>query len=72
MDLRSYGLMAGVEVAPDKAPGLRGNALQKKLFWNGLHVKFTGDTAILAPSLIAERSHIDEIIDKLRTTLMDL
>jgi len=32
----------------------------------------TGDTAILAPSLIAERAHIDEIVDKLRTTLMDL
>lgn len=72
VDLRGYGMMAGVEVAPDKAPGLRGNALQKQLFWNGLHVKFTGDTAILAPSLIAERSHIDEIIDKLCTTLMDL
>jgi beta-alanine--pyruvate transaminase len=39
--------------------------MQKKLFWDGLHVKFTGDAGILAPALVAERSHVDELVDKL-------
>lgn len=69
-DLRGIGLMAGVEVHPGKAPGVRGNDLQKAMFWNGCHVKWTGDTAIVAPPLIAEKSHIDEIVDVTRKTLM--
>ncbi|MGC6536897.1 MAG: aspartate aminotransferase family protein, partial [Candidatus Puniceispirillaceae bacterium] len=68
-DLRGIGMMATVEVHPGAAPGARGGALQKDMFWNGLHVKWTGDNAILAPAFIAERSHIDEIIDKFRNTL---
>ena len=71
-DLRGYGLIAGVEVASDGVPGRRGQELQKRLFWEGLHVKFTGDTAIVAPQFIAERAHIDEIVDKLRTLLSRL
>jgi beta-alanine--pyruvate transaminase len=69
-DIRGCGLMAGVEVHPlPGKPGLRGNELQKTLFWNGCHVKWTGDTAIVAPSFIAERAHVDEIVDRLRRTL---
>jgi beta-alanine--pyruvate transaminase len=65
--------MAGVEVFPEEGkPGARGTELQKKLFWNGCHVKWTGDTAIVAPSLVTERSHIDEIVDCLRRTLKGL
>lgn len=48
---------------------MRGTELQKRMFWNGLSVKFTGDNAILAPQFIVERGHIDEIIDKFRLTL---
>ena len=36
------------------------HAFQKKLFDNGLHLKATGDSAIVAPPLIAERAHVDE------------
>ena len=69
-DLRGYGMLAGVEVHPEEGrPGARGNELQKRLFWNGCHVKWTGDTAIVAPAFIAERAHIDEIVDCLRRTL---
>jgi len=35
--------------------------MQKRLFKAGLHVKFTGDAGIVAPPLISEREHIDEI-----------
>lgn len=71
-DIRGIGLMAGVEVFPlEGKPGARGTELQKQLFWNGCHVKWTGDSAIVAPSFVAERSHVDEIVDALRRTLKD-
>ena len=68
-DIRGYGLMGAVDVRTEGAPGRRGHVLQKKLFDNGLHLKATGDSAIVAPPLIAERGHVDEIIDILRRTL---
>ncbi len=68
-DLRGIGMMAGVELHHDGVPGRRGQQMQKDMFWNGLHVKFTGDNAILAPAFIAERSHIDEIVDNFRKSL---
>lgn len=72
-DLRGYGLMAGIEVFPeDGKPGVRGNALQKQMFWNGCHVKWTGDTAIVAPPFVSEKSHIDEIVDIFRKTLSEI
>jgi beta-alanine--pyruvate transaminase len=68
-DIRGYGMFGAVDVQMDGAPGKRGHALQKRLFDNGLHLKSTGDAAIVAPPLIAERSHVDEIVDILRRTL---
>ena len=68
-DVRGIGMMGGEEVHVKEAPGKHGTQLQKDMFWNGLHVKFTGDTGILAPMFISERTHIDEIIDKFRKTL---
>lgn len=68
-DIRSYGLMAAIEVKPQGAPGVLGTQLQKELFWNGLHIKFTGDSGIVAPPFVAEEKHIDELVDKLRKTL---
>ncbi|MDA0997878.1 MAG: aspartate aminotransferase family protein [Proteobacteria bacterium] len=67
-DIRSYGLLGAVEVKAKGAPGALGTQLQKDLFWNGLHIKFTGDSGIIAPQFVAEEKHIDEIVDKLRKT----
>ncbi len=71
-DIRGIGMMAGVEVHPGAAPGARGMEMQKAMFWNGLHIKWTGDNAIIAPAFIAERKHVDEIVDKFRKTLDQL
>ncbi len=71
-DIRGIGMMAGVEVHPGASPGARGMEMQKAMFWNGLHIKWTGDNAIIAPAFIAERKHIDEIVDKFRKTLDQL
>ena len=71
-DIRGYGMMAAIDVAADGAPGKRGHLLQKKLFDNGLHLKTTGDCAIIAPPLIADRSHVGMIADILKKTLAAL
>ena len=68
-DIRGYGLLGAVELHPKGAPGALGTQVQKDLFWNGMHVKFTGDAGIVAPAFIAEKAHVDEMIDKLRATL---
>ena len=71
-DIRGYGMMAAIDVAPDGGPGKRGHLLQKKLFDNGLHLKTTGDAAIIAPPLVSEKSHIDLIAEILRKTIGSL
>ncbi len=70
-DIRGYGLMAGFDVAPADVPGVRGSEIQKRLFAAGLHVKMTGDAGILAPPLICEREHIDEMCAVLKEVLSD-
>ncbi|GBE44121.1 omega-amino acid--pyruvate aminotransferase [bacterium BMS3Bbin10] len=68
-DIRGYGLLAGIDVQPGSTPGARGTLIQKQLFQNGVHVKFTGDCGIPAPPLVATREHIDEMCAALRKTL---
>ena len=46
--------------------GKAGYACFKKLFEAGLSLKATGDCLIVAPPFVGERTHIDEIIEKLR------
>ena len=69
VDIRSIGLMAAVEVAPDGAPGARGHEMQKRLYDMGLNLKNTGDSLIVAPPLVMEDKHLDEIVAKLRGVL---
>jgi beta-alanine--pyruvate transaminase len=71
-DVRSVGMMAAVDVAVDGAPGVRGHEAQKRLYDIGLNLKSTGDALIIAPPLICEDSHLDEIVSKLRTVLKGL
>jgi beta-alanine--pyruvate transaminase len=68
-DIRSIGMLAAIDVAVDKAPGARGHEIQKRLYDAGLHLKNTGDALLVAPPLIAEKKHIDEIAGKLREVL---
>ena len=71
-DIRGYGMLAAFDLESDGAPGRRGHMLQKKLFDNGLNLKTTGDCALIAPPLIAEKQHIDVIADILRKTVSAL
>lgn len=71
-DIRGYGLLAGIDIRTGAKPGERGQALQKALFANGLHIKTTGDTAILAPQFVFTAAHVDEMFTILRDTLTTL
>ncbi len=71
-DIRGYGMFGAVDVQAEGAPGKRGHAFQKKLFDNGLHLKATGDSAMVAPPLVAERVHVDNIVEILRRTLKSI
>lgn len=62
-DIRGIGMAAGVELID------KGGQAQIDLFWNGMHVKFTGNTGILAPMFTTEKSHIDEMMEKFKKTL---
>jgi len=68
-DLRGYGLIAGFDLVPGSSPGVRGPEVQKKLFAAGLHLKMTGDSGIVAPPLVSERSHVDELVEVMRGVL---
>ena len=68
--VRGHGLLGAFDLAPAAAgPGIRGPAFQARLFHAGLHVKFTGDTGIVAPPLIAEPTDIDRILEILETEI---
>ncbi len=70
-DVRGYGLLAGIELKAGKAPGARGGELQAKLFDRGLHVKTTGDDAIMAPAFIATHEDIDLMSAMLRDAIAE-
>jgi len=70
VDIRNYGLVGAVELAPqDGAPGARGYRVLERAFRRGLLVRVTGDTIALSPPLIAERRHIDDIFSMLGEVL---
>ena len=71
-DIRGYGLIGAVELKPKGGPGALGNQFQKDLFWRGLHVKFTGDSGIVAPAFVAREADIDAMIGVLREALEEL
>lgn len=60
-DIRGLGLLAAIELKPGDKPGQRGYRIQNRLFDAGLHIKATGDALILAPALISEAEHLDEL-----------
>ena len=69
-DLRGVGMMAAVELTPaGQPPGARGHEAQKALYDANLNLKSTGDNLILATPFVAERAHIDRMIETLRTVL---
>ena len=70
-NIRGYGMMAGIDMKMDKKPGVAGFTCFKHCYDAGVNFKATGDCLIIAPMFICEKKHIDEIIDKLRTGILN-
>jgi len=70
IDIRSIGLIAGIELAtiPGK-PGARAYDAFKRAFDDGLLIRTTGDIIALSPPLVLEKKHIDELFGKLAAIL---
>jgi len=68
-DIRGYGMIGGVDLAPLAKPGGRGMKVMQDLWDAGCMVKMTGDCALVSPPLVAEDKHLDEIFTKLRGVL---
>ncbi len=62
VDLRNYGLIAGIEFAPVPSRATtRAFDVFIKCFERGVLTRSTGDVLALSPPLIVEHSHIDEL-----------
>ena len=70
-NIRGQGLMAGIDMKLNTKPGKAGFEAFKACYEAGVNFKATGDCLIIAPQFICEKKHIDEIIDKLRTGIVN-
>ncbi|MDD2878181.1 MAG: aspartate aminotransferase family protein [Acidiphilium sp.] len=68
-DTRGYGLLGAVDLATQGGPGLRGFAVMRRCFEQGLVLRVAGDTVILAPLFITTESQLDEMFTLLRGVL---
>ncbi|ACD18627.1 omega-aminotransferase AptA [Paraburkholderia phytofirmans] len=72
-DLRNLGLIAAIEL--DSIPGrigARAFDAFRRAFADGLLIRVTGDTIALSPPLVLEKTHIDEMFEKIAAILRAL
>ena len=73
IDVRNHGLVGAVELTPRAgAPGARAFETYLRCYEKGVLVRQTGDIIAVAPALIVEESHIDQIVQALRDVLTTL
>ncbi len=70
VDIRNLGIVGGVELASRPgAPTARAMEVFEACFDEGLLIRVTGDIIALSPPLILEKSHIDRMVETIRTVL---
>ncbi len=70
VSIRNIGLVGAVELAPRAgAPGKRGYEVFIECFNRGLLARVSGDNLMLAPSFIAERTQIDQMVETLAAAI---
>ncbi|TNE37480.1 MAG: aspartate aminotransferase family protein [Alphaproteobacteria bacterium] len=72
-DLRNLGLIGAIELEsmPDK-PTVRAVNAFKKCYEKGVMIRTTGDIIALSPPLIAEKNHVDQIFETIRSVLNEI
>ncbi len=68
-DLRGYGMLAAHRLVPDGTRARAATSSRRSSSTTASICKATGDCVIVAPPLIADRSHVDTIVEILRGTL---
>ena len=68
-NIRGYGLLGAIDLRSKGDVTGAGFECFKICYENGINLKSTGDSLILAPQFICEKKHIDEIMDKLRRSI---
>ena len=72
LDIRSYGLAAGITIAPyPSEPARRPYEIAMRCWEKGFYVRYGGDTIQLAPPFISERAEIDRLISALGDALAE-
>jgi beta-alanine--pyruvate transaminase len=67
IDVRNFGLVGGVELAPIAGePTKRAFSVFLDCWDKGVMLRTTGDIVAISPPLIIEREQIDRIVDTLR------
>ncbi len=70
VDIRNHGLVGALELAPrGGVAGARGFDVFLRCYEKGVLVRQTGDIIALAPALIVEDAHIDQMVSTLRTAI---
>lgn len=68
-NIRGYGLLGAIDLKNKGHVAGAGFECFKICYENGINLKSTGDTLILAPPFICEKEHVDEIMDKLKKAI---
>ena len=72
IDIRNYGLAAGITIAPlPGEPARRPYEIAMNCWRKGFYVRYGGDTIQLAPPFISEKSEIDRLINALGDALAE-
>jgi beta-alanine--pyruvate transaminase len=73
IDIRSVGMVGAIELESRPGrPGQRAIEAFRKAFDLGVTVRLYGDSISMAPPLVMERGHIDELLNKLRDVIASI
>lgn len=72
-DIRNFGLAGALQIAPYPGePARRPYEIAMKCWERGIYVRYGGDTIQLGPSLVIEKSEIDQLVNVLGDVISEL
>jgi beta-alanine--pyruvate transaminase len=73
IDIRNFGLIAGIELEPRAgAPGRRAYEAFIRAFERGVLIRVTADIIALSPPLIIQKAEIERLFDTVRSVVQTL